>query len=138
MEVEKKENRDYCLRVARDLENYCFGQMVKCPHCGERFVFNKEMRCDSCGETLTEAELSDNTLSIDDYFDNVFNITYYIDSTKHYAGVRVMVACGGPNIYIDTYRKQIELFWWTDYAAAKIYSDVSDCIDDIFRDNYYI
>ena len=41
-----------------------------------------------------------------------------------------MVACGGPNIYIDTMTGCVELYWWGDRASGYISSDVRDALNE--------
>jgi hypothetical protein len=45
-----------------------------------------------------------------------------------------MIACGGPNIYIDTAEKAVLLYWWTDRARYYLSSDVVDQVDDWARE----
>ena len=70
------------------------------------------------GEYETEEECSGY-----DYLSDVYNITYYVDGDKIYQGARVMVACGGPNIFIDTYRKSVEGYWWGDNYSTTYMTD---------------
>jgi hypothetical protein len=45
-----------------------------------------------------------------------------------------MIACGGPNIYVDTASKAVELYWWGDRASYLLLSDTVDAIDECFSE----
>lgn len=90
------------------------------------------------GEELTEEqEQGAEQVTFWDYFDDVLDIVYYTRGHAQDAevlGVRLLVAYGGPNIYIDTYRGAIELYWWTDHAECDLWREVCDEIDAVFEE----
>ena len=71
--------------------------------------------------------------TIDDYFDDFYDVDYVISSDKKYKACRVLVAFGGPNIYIDTWDGQVQLEWWGEHAEAKIPTSVCSAIDEFFE-----
>lgn len=133
-----RENFETCKRIAQELEAFAEGRYIKCPECGEWIEApeddDEKITCPECGETIDadEAECS----SIYDYFDNteLYDIEYTCGSKKEYRGVRLMVACGGPNIYIDTMEKAVKLYWWTDRAEYALLSDTVEAIDQYFEE----
>lgn len=144
-EQTNRENREHCKRIADNVELYASGDAYKCPHCGyvhdmgeyeenEHENENGELcyTCPNCGGEVEESELE--AVSIYDYFDDVFDIEYRIGSDREYRSVSVMVACGGPNIYIDTRRKAVLLYWWTDFAEYPLSSSACDSIDCYFEE----
>ena len=58
-----------------------------------------------------------------DYLSDVLDIQYIVTSEKQYIGARVLVAFGGPNIWINTQTKTIEGYWWDESAFASYYED---------------
>ena len=66
--------------------------------------------------------------------DGVYDVEYTIGSEKDYRGVRLMVACGGPNIYLNTRTKDVELYWWSESARYPMSIDVVNYIDSIYED----
>ena len=56
-----------------------------------------------------------------DYLSDVLDIQYIVTSEKQYIGARVLVAFGGPNIWINTQTKTIEGYWWDESAFASYY-----------------
>ena len=86
------------------------------------------------GEAIFEGDLE--VATIGDYFDDFYDIDYVIGSDKHYKACRVLVAYGGPNIYIDTWEKQVQLFWWSDTATVDIPDELCVAIDEFFEAIY--
>lgn len=138
VETERDENRAHCKRIAEDLEKYVDGTMYTCPDCGEVIempeTVGDKFKCPCCGLVETVDEY--NQLSIYDYFVDVFDIEYRIGSDRQFRNVQIMVACGGPNIYIDTASRAVELYWWTDRASYPLLTDTVDAIND-WAEEYY-
>jgi len=61
-----------------------------------------------------------------DYLENALDIEYTISSRRNYLGARILMAFGGPNIYIDTRHKQVEGFWGGDQYVAYYSEDKLD------------
>lgn len=53
-----------------------------------------------------------------DYLQDVLDIEYIVNGKGEYLGARVLVAFGGPNIWIDTRRGVVDGYWWRDRASA--------------------
>jgi hypothetical protein len=68
----------------------------------------------------------DEPYSAFDYLSDVLDIEYIVNSKKEYLGARVLVAFGGPNIWINTRTKQVEGYWWGDSYIMSYYSDAMD------------
>lgn len=128
-----RENREHCKRIAEELEAYAEGRIYKCPHCGEIYDNDEAEetedghKCPHCGEEIEDGDAEQQSLY--DYFDDVYDIEYRISGSGEYRSVALMVACGGPNIYIDTGNRQVELYWWGDRANYPIHYDTVDEID---------
>lgn len=58
-----------------------------------------------------------------DYLKDALDIRYLVTSDKQYIGARVLVAFGGPNIWIDTESKTVEGYWWGTERFAKYRED---------------
>ena len=136
-----RENWEHCKSIAEKLELYTEGNGYKCPHCGEVIEWDNDQynadegryTCPECGEEFDESDLE--SVSIYDYFDgDIYDIEYRIGSDRQYRSVKIMVACGGPNIYIDTARKAVLLYWWTDHAEYSLLSSTCEAIDQYFEE----
>lgn len=71
-----------------------------------------------------------------DYFQDPLDFEYTIASNGEYLGVRVYVALGGPNVWIDTRRGEIGGAWGADRADRWLPSEIADEIDEIFSEYY--
>ena len=80
-------------------------------------------------------EIKDNDFYDEDgnwYFDDIYNTDFIWRLGYGLIGVRIMVACGGPNIWVDTFEKTVHGYWGGDEAIAYLTTDCCDGIDDIF------
>ncbi len=85
------------------------------------------------GMTYEEAELDHEVYTYDgspddqitgmDYLHDCLDIQYIVTGASEYLGARVLVAFGGPNIWINTQSEKVEGYWWGDYAVAPIDGD---------------
>ena len=139
------ENFEHCKSIADTLEDYAHGNMYKCPHCGEIHTFTEYdetehenddgitcYTCPNCSGDIEENELD--AVSMWDYFNDVFDIEYRIGSDRKYRSVKIMVACGGPNIYIDTAARAVLLYWWNERAEYSLTSSTCEAIDEYFEE----
>jgi predicted RNA-binding Zn-ribbon protein involved in translation (DUF1610 family) len=132
-------NQKHVRSIRKDLENYIDGLVYKCPDCGETIVVPDDWsgecyKCPNCGTVSTERELDPQTIW--DYFEGCYDIEYTVGSDKKYRAVRVMVACGGPNIYVNTKSGCIELYWWNESAKCDMGCDLIEEIDNYFEELY--
>lgn len=133
-----RENHEHCKHIAQDIERIASGGIYTCPECGKMVTMTETEDADgftvyqlSCGHTV---EYEPDSVTFYEYFSDVYDIEYRIGSDREYRSVKLMVACGGPNIYIDTARRAVLLYWWMDYAEYPISSDACDEIDNVFSE----
>ncbi len=137
-----RENWQHCKSIAEAIEKVTDGSMYRCPECGEIIEWDndeynddtEEYHCPHCGCVSPEDQLE--PYGIYDYFNDVYDIEYRVGSGREYRSVRLMIACGGPNIYIDTASKEVELYWWTDRASFPLSFEAVNAIDDEFEQLY--
>jgi hypothetical protein len=67
-------------------------------------------------------------LSAFDYLQDALDIEYIVNGKGEYLGARVLVAFGGPNIWVDTKRGIVEGAWWSDKASASFQDSIG--LDD--------
>lgn len=98
--------------------------------------------CDNIADTL-ETIYEDNFFIEDEenddydyyYFDeDVYNIDYVWRKNYGLVGVRIMVACGGPNIWIDTMEGAVCGYWGTDVYRAYLTTACINAINDYFAE----
>lgn len=135
------DNTAHCIEIANELDAIASGDMIRCPICGELvskpYEEGEDIELD-CGCKIDIDDYDDNeTISLYDYFeDHVYDIKYTIDSDLGYVGAQILIACGGPNVYIDTNTGRVVLHWWDETASAALSTAAVDAIDAYFEDGY--
>ena len=66
--------------------------------------------------------------------DSVYDVEYTVGSKRDYRGVMLMIACGGPDIYLNTRTGDVELYWWNESARYPMSSDVVNMIDSMYEE----
>lgn len=123
------ENQAHCKHIADTLEQIAENSVYECPECGEFIQWNNDeynteeatYTCPHCNKVIEENELE--AVSMLNYFQDCLDIEYRVTSKNEYKSVQVMVACGGPNIYVDTKTAAVELYWWGDSASWQMSRD---------------
>ena len=103
----------------------------------EDFQKQFQQTVDSIADTL-EAIKDDGFYEVEDendeegswYFDEIYNIDYIWRLGYGLMGVRVMVACGGPNIWVDTFEKTVHGYWGGDEAISYLTDDCCEKIEN--------
>jgi hypothetical protein len=90
--------------------------------------------CKRIADELNEAAADYESLI--EYFEDALDIEYRIGSNKQYRSVRIMITCGGPNIFIDTKTDSVDPYWGTEHASWPLDYDTSSLIDSLFRDYF--
>ena len=129
-----EENIRHCKAIARDVDAFASGDVRTCPECGE-MIYRDDwnyvgdvFRCPECGHVDDTDNYEMKTIW--DYLNDVYNVEFRVDSSKELRSVQIMVACGGPNIYLDTASRDVELYWWTERARWPLSSDAVEALDD--------
>lgn len=145
----KNENYEHVKAIALELEDIVNGYYknvdgepvkVESDSNGYNYlIHNGDIYCES-GSTFDDGDNYDiDTLddyTIYDYFSDVYDIEWTLNSDFSYKAVRLMVACGGPNIYINTLSGDVELYWWTETARYPMSRDVISAIDEYYEEYY--
>lgn len=69
-----------------------------------------------------------------DYLQDALDIEYIISSKKEYLGARVLVAFGGPNIWVNTRTNIVEGYWGFDKYVCSFKDALG--LDDALRELY--
>ena len=69
-----------------------------------------------------------------EWMEGTYDIRYYVDSSKRYLGAEIMVAGGGPNIWVNTYTKEVEGYWGGDRVTAPFIDNLG--LDDYCEEMY--
>ena len=71
-----------------------------------------------------------------DYLSDALDFRWIVQNDLEFIGARVLVAFGGPNIWIDTTTQKVEGYWWGNYAEASYDKDpmgLNDALEDLYR-----
>ena len=63
------------------------------------------------------------------WMEGTYDIRYYVDREKRYLGAELMVAGGGPTVWVNLYTKQVEGYWGGDKVLEPF-------IDNLGLDDY--
>ena len=138
-------NKKMVQAIVEDMKKYASGEYFI--YDGELFPVDKDEFCKREGCLYREGvytmpdgkEIADTDLevaTIGDYFSDFYDVDYIVDSNKKYKACRVLVAFGGPNIYIDTWNQEVQLEWWGEHAETYIPDDLCGAIDEFFKTLY--
>jgi hypothetical protein len=88
---------------------------------------------DSIAESLSsgfgdELNYDDEPMGAYDYLQDALDIQYIVTGAGEYIGARVLVAFGGPNIWVNTQTQTVEGYWWGDKAYASFNDEIG--LDD--------
>lgn len=77
----------------------------------------------------------DEPMSAFDYLQDALDIEYIVNGKREVLGARILVAFGGPNIWINTRTKQVEGYWWGDKCIMSYDQDnigLDDAIETLW------
>ena len=69
-----------------------------------------------------------------DWMEGTYDIRYYVDRDKRYLGAEIMVAGGGPTIWVNTYTKYVEGYWGGDKVLEPFIDELG--LDDYCEEMY--
>ena len=92
---------------------------------------------DSIANKLTEGfgdELNydDEPLSAYDYLEDALDIQYIVNGKGEYLAARVLVAFGGPNIWVNTQTNTVEGYSWGNKAFASFNDEIG--LDEVLEE----
>ena len=68
------------------------------------------------------------------WMEDVYDIRYLVDREKRYLGCELMVAGGGPTIWVNLYTKEVEGFWGRDRVTWAFQDNIG--LDDYCQEMY--
>ena len=129
-----EENYNRCKNIAMELDEIAAGTVYRTDD-GDTISEN-----DFTPEELEDLEEREEleSYTMYDYFSDVYDIKYTIGSDRETLyGVKLLVAFGGPNIYVDTNDGKVKLYWWNEYAEYELSEEAIKAINDCFQELYY-
>lgn len=127
-----EEHRQYLLGIAHTIRDI-----------SEGILYNLDCEYVTEGEMISLIEAGKNEeddfeqVTIYDYLADVLDATYYTTGRDgDYKGVRLLLAYGGPNVYLDTYFRTLELYWWNEHATVDLLPNEADEVDSMWSELY--
>jgi hypothetical protein len=70
-----------------------------------------------------------------DFLQDALDIEYVVNTKGEYLGARVLVAFGGPNIWINTRSGMVEGAWWGTRANVPFYDGIGldDALEELWN-----
>lgn len=78
----------------------------------------------------------DDWISGFDYLDDVLDINWVLNSDKTFRSARILVAFGGPNIWVNFETGKVEGYWGGDYAEAHFSGEFADQVLEALEELY--
>ena len=69
-----------------------------------------------------------------DWMEGTYDIRYLVDREKRYLGAEILVAGGGPTIWVDTWDKEVKGYWGTDRVTWAFQDNIG--LDDYCEEMY--
>jgi hypothetical protein len=110
----KQQLQDMVDKIAQDITDGMTYQEAELDH---------EEHCAEPGDQITAF----------DWLLDALDIQYIVTGDGEYLGARVLVAFGGPNIWVNTQEQTVKGYWWGDTATAHYMID-SLGLDDALRE----
>lgn len=121
---------DHCAQIAKQIETGEFDRF--CEFCG-----HDEFDIDDDGQEIcVKCKQEAPPQSAMDYLSDALDIQYIVTSNREFLGARVLVAFGGPNIWIDTQKQLVDGAWWNDRATVGYNTDrmgLNDALQELWE-----
>ena len=69
-----------------------------------------------------------------DWMEGTYDIRYLVDREKRYLGAEIMVAGGGPTIWVDTWDQEVKGYWGSDRVIVPFADNLN--LDDYCEEMY--
>ena len=68
------------------------------------------------------------------FMDDTYDIRYLVGSNKRFLGAEILVAGGGPTIWVDTFDKLVKGYWGSDRVNEPFIDNIG--LDDYLEEMY--
>lgn len=119
-------NIEHCKYISETLDAYADSRVIRGSD-GEVVILDEYQDEPDNSETLT----------MFDWLEGALDWEYFIGADGDYRGAKVLVAFGGPNIYVNTRTKSVDLYWWNKTASWGISEfaaeELDNCLKELFE-----
>ena len=69
-----------------------------------------------------------------DWMEGTYDIRYLVDSQKRYLGAEILVAGGGPTIWVDLWDQEVKGYWGSDRVTVPFCDtlDLNDYCEEMY------
>jgi len=86
-------------------------------------------------QEITDEETGEKrTETAHDWMEDVYDIRYTVDREKRYMGAELLVAGGGPTVWVNLNTKEVEGYWGCDKVTYPFYDNIG--LDDYLEELY--
>jgi hypothetical protein len=78
----------------------------------------------------------EDTITGFDWLHDVLDINYVLNSDRSFKSAKVLVAFGGPNIWVCFDDMKVKGYWWGDYAEASFSGNFANEIESALEELY--
>ena len=86
-------------------------------------------------ELITDEETGEKrTETAHDWMEGTYDIRYLVDREKRYLGAEILVAGGGPTIWVDTWDQEVKGYWGSDRVTCPFADnlDLNDYLEEMY------
>ena len=99
---------------------------VKFEDSGTPLKKSKNRHSETCGQQLRRMckEIADSItfpkdhVTASDWMEGTYDIRYLVDREKRYLGAKLMVAGGGPTVWVDLWDQEVKGYWGSDRVTV--------------------
>jgi RES domain-containing protein len=96
--------------------------------------------CKDIAQDITDAKQQDyfdqprKDITASDWMEGVYDIEWITYQDKTYKSARLMVAGGGPSIWVNLQRNVVQGYWWGDYCEHSFQDNIGldEYLEEIF------
>ena len=85
-------------------------------------------------ELITDEDGEKRQETASEWMDDIYDIRYYVNREKCYLGAEILVAGGGPTIWVNTYTREVEGYWGGDKVREPFADELG--LDDYCEEMY--
>ena len=85
-------------------------------------------------ELITDEDGEKRQETASEWMEGTYDIRYYVNMDKCYLGAEILVAGGGPTIWVNTYTREVEGYWGGDKVREPFADSLE--LDDYCEEMY--
>ena len=90
--------------------------------------------CKNIADDITDSNVRRPSEGASEWMEGVYDIRYLVDREKKYLGCELLVAGGGPTIWVNTWTKEVEGSWGADRCTHHFQDNIG--LDDYNEEMY--